>query len=200
MFNVNIREYFSILNVFIVCICNTVVFKSIPLLCTHVYSYMFSTVHPQGWGPMGSPSPIQHLDLSFEYNQFIFVSSLKMTCFQSSKVQSSYLWANPKCGRTYLRLIIGFLCCTCAPNLASLKAQLTMMSDNNLHVSNQSCFVVTDAVPNLLLVIRVTQWLFCQYARNLDAILFVSQSRPLHYSPYTLQKIGSCPLKRQICE
>jgi hypothetical protein len=46
MFNVSIREYFSVLNVFIVCICNTAVFKLIPLLCTHVYSYMFSTVHP----------------------------------------------------------------------------------------------------------------------------------------------------------
>jgi hypothetical protein len=45
MFNVSIREYFSVLNVFIVCICNTAVFKLIPLLCTHVYSYMFSTVH-----------------------------------------------------------------------------------------------------------------------------------------------------------
>ena len=46
MFNVSIREYFLVLNVFIVCICNTAVFKLIPLLCTHVYSYMFSIVHP----------------------------------------------------------------------------------------------------------------------------------------------------------
>ena len=46
MFNVSIREYFSVLNVFIVCIRNTTVFKLIPLVCTHVYSYMFSTVHP----------------------------------------------------------------------------------------------------------------------------------------------------------
>jgi hypothetical protein len=46
MFNVSIREYFSVLNVFIVCIRNTAVFKLIPVLCTHVYSYMFSTVHP----------------------------------------------------------------------------------------------------------------------------------------------------------
>jgi hypothetical protein len=48
MFNVSIREYFSILNVFIVCIRNTARSKSIPLLCTHVNSYKFSTVHPQG--------------------------------------------------------------------------------------------------------------------------------------------------------
>jgi len=32
--------------VFIVCIRNTARSKSIPLLCTHVDSYKFSTVHP----------------------------------------------------------------------------------------------------------------------------------------------------------
>ena len=52
MFNVNIREYFLILNVFIVCIRNTAMFKLIPLLCTHVYSYMFNTVHPPRANPM----------------------------------------------------------------------------------------------------------------------------------------------------
>jgi len=46
MFNVSIRECFSVLNVFIVCIRNTARSKSIPLLCTHVDSYKFSTVHP----------------------------------------------------------------------------------------------------------------------------------------------------------
>jgi hypothetical protein len=46
MFNVSIREYFSVLNVFIVCIRNTARSKSIPLMCTHVDSYKFSTVHP----------------------------------------------------------------------------------------------------------------------------------------------------------
>jgi hypothetical protein len=46
MFNVRIREYFLVLNVFIVCIRNTARSKSIPLLCTHVDSYKFSTVHP----------------------------------------------------------------------------------------------------------------------------------------------------------
>ena len=46
MFNVSIREYFSVLNVSIVCICNTARSKSIPLLCTHVDSYKFSTMHP----------------------------------------------------------------------------------------------------------------------------------------------------------
>ena len=48
MFNVSIREYFSVLIVFIVCIVrNTAVFKLIPILCTHVYSYMFSIVRPR---------------------------------------------------------------------------------------------------------------------------------------------------------
>ena len=46
MFNVSIREYFTIYNVFIVCIRNTAMFKLIPVLCTNIYSYMFSTVHP----------------------------------------------------------------------------------------------------------------------------------------------------------
>ena len=46
MFNVSIREYFSALNMFIICIRNTAAFELIPLLCTHVYSYMFSIVHP----------------------------------------------------------------------------------------------------------------------------------------------------------
>ena len=55
MFNVSIREYFSVLNVFIVCIRNTTVFKLIPLLCTHGYSYMFSTVHPPRHEVNGQP-------------------------------------------------------------------------------------------------------------------------------------------------
>jgi hypothetical protein len=46
MFNVSIREYFSVLNVFIVCMRNTARSKSISLMCTHVDLYKFSTVHP----------------------------------------------------------------------------------------------------------------------------------------------------------
>ena len=33
-------------NMYTICIRNTARSKTIPLLCTHVYSYMFSTVHP----------------------------------------------------------------------------------------------------------------------------------------------------------
>ena len=39
---------FSVLNVFIVCMRNTARSKSNPLLCTHLDSYMFSTLHPLG--------------------------------------------------------------------------------------------------------------------------------------------------------
>ena len=53
MFNVSICEYFSVLNVSIVCIRNTARSKSIPLLCTHVDSYKFSTVHPSRIGWLG---------------------------------------------------------------------------------------------------------------------------------------------------
>jgi hypothetical protein len=46
MFNVSIRECFSVLNMSIVCIRNTARSKSIPLLCTHVDPHKFSSVHP----------------------------------------------------------------------------------------------------------------------------------------------------------
>ena len=71
MFIVSIREYFFVLNVFIVCIRSTAMFKLIPLMCTHVYSYMFSTVHPPSIGLAASPKVrglpvvqgLKHLDL-----------------------------------------------------------------------------------------------------------------------------------------
>ena len=46
--NVSIREYFSFLKMFIVCIRNRPRSKSNPFMCTHVDSYMFSTLHPRG--------------------------------------------------------------------------------------------------------------------------------------------------------
>jgi hypothetical protein len=52
MFNVSIRECFSVLNISIVCICNTTRSKSIPLMCTHVDPYKFSTVHPPSSGSL----------------------------------------------------------------------------------------------------------------------------------------------------
>ena len=77
------------------------------------------------------PSPIQHHDLPSKLNLSIIVSSLKITHFQSSMVQFSYLWATLMDARTCLRVINGFLCCSCAPNTMSLKSRLTMMSNNN---------------------------------------------------------------------
>jgi hypothetical protein len=46
MSNVSICECFLVLNMSIVCIRNTARSKSIPLMCTHVDPYKFSTVHP----------------------------------------------------------------------------------------------------------------------------------------------------------
>jgi hypothetical protein len=56
MFNVSIRECFSVLNVSIVCIRNTARSKSIPLLCTHVGPYKFSVVHPPRYHACGNQS------------------------------------------------------------------------------------------------------------------------------------------------
>ena len=39
-------------NMYTICICNTARSKTIPFMCTHVYSYMFSTVHPPRYGPI----------------------------------------------------------------------------------------------------------------------------------------------------
>jgi hypothetical protein len=72
--------------------------------------------------------------------------------------------------RTCFRLRNDFLCCTCAPNPTSLKARLTVMSNKNLLVSNQICFVVTDATPNQPLVTRVTQCLFFGFPRSFGCI------------------------------
>jgi hypothetical protein len=99
-------------------------------------------------------------------NLFIFVSSLKITRFQSSMVQFSHVWANLRHVRTCLQLIDNFFCCTCAPNPTSLKAHLTVMSDNNLFVLRWTCFVVVDALPSRPSVIRVTQRLFSRSARS----------------------------------
>jgi hypothetical protein len=72
-------------NVFIVCICNTAVFKLIPILCTHVYSYMFSTVHPECWvardGGFGG-------GFFFFFNFFNF--------FYLSDAHDAVLWSEPE--------------------------------------------------------------------------------------------------------
>ena len=84
--------------------------------------------------------------------------------------------------RTCLRFINDFLCCTCSFNLTSFKACLTVMSNNNLHISNRSCFVVANAVPNQPSVTRVTQSLFSRFARSFGCLpLCLSISPPTSF-------------------
>ena len=45
-------------NMYTICIRNTARSKSIPLMCTHIYSYMFSTVHLPSYALGSSSSPI----------------------------------------------------------------------------------------------------------------------------------------------
>ena len=78
------------------------------------------------------------------------------------------------------------------------QTRLTMISNNNLHVSNWSCFVV--AIPSRP---SVQEWYIASslgLQETVDALLFASQYRSLRPSSYVLKKIGSCPLKRQFCK
>ena len=143
------------------------------------------------WGPICSPSPIQHQSLPHELNLFIFLFSLKITCFQSSMVQFPNLWTNLKHARTCLWPINCFLCCTCAPNLASLKTHFTMMSNNNLYV----------LVPSQPLVTKVTQRLSSRSARSFGApplcLTILCRSTSL-FKCATKEWLS--PLKQQLCE
>jgi hypothetical protein len=84
----------------------------------------------------------------------------------------------------------------------SLKARLIVMSDNILLVSNRSCLVVAYVVPSQPSVTKVTQCmpLLTVFKKLWTPFLFVFQSCPLYPSLDALQKIGSCPLKWQLCE
>jgi hypothetical protein len=63
-------QMYSVLNIcLMLSICNTAVFKLIPL-CTHVYSYMFSTVHPLRVNSMTN----KWLSFSFELKSSIRIS------------------------------------------------------------------------------------------------------------------------------
>ena len=81
-------------------------------------------------------------------------------------VQFSYLWANLKRVRTCLSFKNVFLCHTYAPNPTSLKAHLTVMSNNNLLVSYRICFDVANAIQSWPSIPRVTQHLFSRFARS----------------------------------
>jgi hypothetical protein len=66
MFNVSIRECFSVLNMCIVCIRNTARSKYIPLLCTYVDPYKFSTVHPPSLHLETGPIPLEAKCIKFQ--------------------------------------------------------------------------------------------------------------------------------------
>ena len=75
MFNVSIHEYFSILNVYIICIRNTARSKSNPLMCTHVDSYMFSILHPLGFNRQPHAQFIQaSTNLEIVFSTFVGLS------------------------------------------------------------------------------------------------------------------------------
>ena len=151
-----------------------------------------------GWTCWG---PIQQHDLPYELNLFIFVSSLKMTRFQSSMVKFSYLWANLKRVKTCLWLIIDFLCSTCAPNPTSLKStphndvkQQYNYFKLKLFCCRKCNFKLTLSNKNdTTLLLSICKKLWMSSSTSL-------KSRPLHPSSNALQKISSCPLKRQLCE
>ena len=68
--------------------------------------------------------------------------------------------------RTCSRLRNDFLCYTWTPNLASLKAHLTVELNINLYFSYRSCFVVVDAVPSRPWVARVIEGLLSWFGRS----------------------------------
>ena len=78
MFSVSICEDFLVLNVFIVCIHNTEMFKFKPLLCTHVYSYMFSIVHPPRIQHANQLSIVKVLDQTELYGYVELVTYLEL--------------------------------------------------------------------------------------------------------------------------
>ena len=110
-------------------------------------------------------------------NVFIIVSLLEITHFQSSMVQFSYLWANLRRVKTYLRLKTEFKhCCICELLHKRIAALVHPIQPLLKHTSQwclttftwkiQSCFVIADAVPSQAVVTKVTQRLFYQSTRN----------------------------------
>ena len=134
------------------------------------------------WGPTCFPSPIQYHDLPFELNLFIFVSLLENHTFPIISGPVLVPWSKRQVCKNICTTHSGFFCCTCAPNLASLKAHLTIMSNNNLHVLDQSCFVVANAIPSRPSVTRVTQRLFSRFARSFGRHPLCLSISPLHSS------------------
>ena len=93
MFYVNICESFSVLNVLIVFIRNTAVFKLIPLLCTHVSSYMFSRVHP----PSMASSAVTLASLNLSNDELLIVCfNLYRTATSNTSAYNHEVWLHMK--------------------------------------------------------------------------------------------------------
>ena len=78
---------------------------------------------------------------------------------------------------THKRLSLLHLC-----TQSNLSKHATMMSNNNLLVSDIPCFVVTDAIPSQHAVTRVIQRIFSWFARSFGW----PYSLPLNLVPYIL--------------
>ena len=91
----------------------------------------------------------------------------------------------PPCVHGILGTLHRAVCDICAPNPTSLKACLTVMSNNNLLVSYQTCFVVADALSSRPSIMRVTQCLLSRSARSFGC----PSSLSLHLAPYILPHI-----------
>ena len=94
-------------------------------------------------------------------------------------VKFSYLWANLIRARTCLWLKDWLPLLHLWPNPTSLKARITVMSDNNLHVSYQSCFSIAGAIPSRPSITRVAQRLFSWFARSFGCPLLCLSISPL---------------------
>ena len=139
-------------------------------------------------GYTGSPYVIEHQDLPSELNLFIFVSSLKITRFQSWTVQFAYLRANLT--RTWTCFLVnnGFFCCTCTTKLSHRKACLTVTSDTFLPNSFRIFVVTFDATHKCPSVSKVTHLHLSIAVRCLGHPPFcLSSSPPISFLSLTTQ-------------
>jgi hypothetical protein len=159
MYNVSIHEYFSVLNVFIVCIRNTTRSKSIPLLWIHVDSYKFSTVHPPSSHFLTLSkqkrchAPWEYLGTtlgSFWHNytktsNLIFIIFWTHSQISSKHVSSLYLLLQPqpnyiplkcKCLIKIGGMAFRHVCLNIISNWRLFIIELTNPSFNNMHMLN----------------------------------------------------------------
>ena len=125
-----------------------------------------------------SPSVIQHQDLSSELNMFIFISTLKITHFQSWMVQFAYMWANLTHSWTCFLVNNGFFYCTCAAKPSHRKARLTITLNTFLPDSFQIFVATFDATPKCPSVSKVTHLHLSLVVRCLGCPPFCLSSSP----------------------